>query len=88
MGQEHDWLVEFQTSGISFLGCFKRFASPLSSSTDTILETQGIVLGRCLERVKNKVGNLSAALTGLNLLNERYILYENIIEIHDECQGE
>ena len=88
MGQEHDWLVEFQTSGISLFGCFKGLASPLSSSTDTILETQGIVLGRCLERFKNKVGSLSAALTGLNLLNERYILYENIIEIHDECQGE
>lgn len=83
MGQEHDCLFEAQTSCFD---CFKGLASPLSSSTE-IMEAQGIVLGRCLERFKNEIDSLSVALTGLNLLNKRHILYENIIEIHDKCQG-
>lgn len=80
MGQKHNWLVEAQISWLSHSSCFKGLASPLSPSTDTTMETQGIILGRCLERFKSKVDNLATALTGLNLLNERNLLYENIIE--------
>lgn len=46
MGQKHNWLVETQTSQISLSGCFKGLASFPSSSTDTTMETQGIVLSK------------------------------------------
>lgn len=44
------------------------------------MEIQGIVLGRWLKILKNKVDNLAAALTGLNVLSGGNLLYKNTME--------